>query len=125
MKEKTTQNQIEFVGVLVRGLMRCHRRCPGTAPSRLKANSILEFAVTDAMPQKPCATTAMIKSSSAPTRESAAVQIATGAAVLAATAAYAAACVGITDVMARIRTHPATREIPIELIMPLGAARSA
>ena len=60
-------------------LHRCHKRCPGTAPSRLKANSILEFAVTDAMPQKPWATTAMIKRSSAPTRDRAEVQIATGA----------------------------------------------
>jgi hypothetical protein len=37
MKEKVTQNQMEFVGVRVRGLMRCHSRWPGTAPSRLKA----------------------------------------------------------------------------------------
>ena len=39
MKAKTTQNQMEFVGVLVRGLMRCQNLCPGTAPSRLKAKT--------------------------------------------------------------------------------------
>ena len=51
MKANTTQNQMPFVGVLVRGLMRCQSRWPGTAPSRLKAYSMRELAVTDAIPQ--------------------------------------------------------------------------
>src|ERR1700684_4051564 len=103
MKAKTTQNQMEFVGVRVRGLMRCQYLCPGTAPSRLKAKSMREFAVTEAMPQNAWATTAMSRRSSAPRRERAFSQIATGAAVLAAVAAYVAELVGMTEVMARIR----------------------
>ena len=86
MKAKTTQNQIEFVGVRVRGLMRCQYLCPGTAPSRLKAKSMRELAATEAMPQKAWATTAMSNRSSAPSRESADCQMTTGAAVLADTA---------------------------------------
>src|ERR1700722_14705000 len=125
MKAKTTQNQIEFVGVLVRGLIRCQYLCPGTAPSRLKAKSIREFAVTDAMPQKACATTAISSKSSAPKRERAVSQMATGAAVLAAVAAYVAGLVGMTEVMARIRIQPATRDTTMDVTMPLGAARSA
>ena len=78
---------MELVGVRVRGLMRCHHRWPGTAPSRLKAKSIRELAATEAMPQKNWATTAINSSSSAPTRDSAAVQIATGASSCAAVAA--------------------------------------
>jgi hypothetical protein len=81
--------------------------------------------VTEAMPQKAWATTATSKRSSAPRRESAVSQMATGAAVLAAVAAYVAGLVGITEVIARIRIHPATRETTMELTMPRGAARSA
>src|SRR5919198_657875 len=35
-----------------------HSRCPGTAPSREKANIMREADVTDALPQKSCATQA-------------------------------------------------------------------
>src|SRR5580658_8272426 len=84
-----------------------------------------EFAVTDAMPQNACATTAMSNKSSAPTRDSAVSQMATGAAVFAAVAAYVAGFVGMTEVMARIRIHPAMSETTIDLTMPRGAARSA
>src|ERR1700722_14405249 len=125
MKAKVTQNQMEFVGVLVRGLMRCQYLCPGTAPSRLNAKSILELAVTEAMPQNAWAMTVMMRSSSAPTRDSAVSQMATGAAVFAAVAAYVAGLVGITDVMARIRIHPAMSETTIDVTMPRGAERSA
>src|SRR5271166_2659032 len=116
---------MEFVGVLVRGLIRCHSLWPGTAPSRLKAYSIREFAVTEAIPQKACATTAISNRSSAPTRERAFVQIVTGAESWAETAEYVAAFVGMTDVMARMRTQPAMSEITIEPTMPRGAARLA
>ena len=54
--EQTTQSQIELVGVPVRGLTWLHSREPGSAPSRLNAYAIRELAVTDAMPQKNCAT---------------------------------------------------------------------
>ncbi len=40
-----------FVGVRVRGLIWCQYLWPGTAPSRLKAYSMRELAVTEAMPQ--------------------------------------------------------------------------
>ena len=88
-----------LVGVRVRTLIRCHNVWPGTAPSRLKAKSIREFAAVDAMPQKNWATTAINSSNSAPTLDSAAVQMATGAAGSDAVAAYTLALVGITKVM--------------------------
>ena len=58
-KARTAQIQIEFVGVRVRGLMRCHSLWPGTAPSRENAYSIRELAVSEALPQKNWATQAM------------------------------------------------------------------
>src|SRR6266853_5440937 len=58
-KARTAQIQIAFVGVRVRGLILCHSVCPGTAPSREKAYSIRELAVSDALPQKNWATHAM------------------------------------------------------------------
>src|SRR5690349_19128416 len=57
--EHTTHSQMELVGVPVRGLTVFQSRDPGSAPSRLKAYAIRELAVTDAMPQKNCATTQM------------------------------------------------------------------
>src|SRR5947209_8236319 len=57
--EQATRSQMELVGVPVRGLTWRHSGEPGSAPSRLNANAIREFAVTDAMPQKNCATTQM------------------------------------------------------------------
>src|SRR3954451_12615370 len=57
--ESVTHNQIELVGVPVRGLTCFQIREPGRAPSRAKANDIREFAVTDAMPQNHCATMQM------------------------------------------------------------------
>src|SRR3954453_2824542 len=59
MIEQVTQSQIELVGVPVRGLTCFQIREPGSAPSRAKAYAIRELAVTDAMPQKNCATTQM------------------------------------------------------------------
>src|SRR4051794_11293954 len=41
--EQTTQSQIEFVGVPVRGLTFFQIRDPGSAPSRLNAYDIREF----------------------------------------------------------------------------------
>src|SRR5215813_15651805 len=57
--EHTTHSQMEFVGVPVLGLTLLHHREPGSAPSRLNAYAMREFAVTDAMPQKNCARTQM------------------------------------------------------------------
>ena len=37
MNAPTAANQIEFVGVRVRGLIRCQNELPGIAPSREKA----------------------------------------------------------------------------------------
>ena len=52
MIESVTQNQIELVGVPVRGFTLDQIREPGSAWSREKAKDIREFAVTEAMPQK-------------------------------------------------------------------------
>src|SRR3954454_8431983 len=54
--DSATHSQIELVGVPVRGLTLAQIREPGRALSREKANDIREFAVTEAMPQKNCAT---------------------------------------------------------------------
>src|SRR5690242_18138815 len=58
-KDSAAHSQMEFVGVPVRGLIRAHSREPGRALSREKAYDMREFAVTDAMPQKNCATPQM------------------------------------------------------------------
>src|SRR3954462_14637349 len=50
--EQQTHSQIEFVGVPVRGLTLAQSREPGSAPSRLNASDMREFAVTHAMPKK-------------------------------------------------------------------------
>src|SRR5665647_3888908 len=57
--EQTVQSQMELVGVPVRRLTFAHSSEPGSAPSRENAYVIREFAVTDAMPQKYCATPQM------------------------------------------------------------------
>ena len=49
----------------VRLTLRKSWRPPGTAPSRENANIIRDAAVTDAVPQKNCATHAMSNSASA------------------------------------------------------------
>ncbi len=59
MIEQTTHSQIELVGVPVRWFTFAHNGEPGSALSRENAKDIREFAVTDAMPQKYCATQAM------------------------------------------------------------------
>ena len=46
-------------------LTRRHQRWPGMAPSRENANIIREADVTDAVPQKNCATTAITSRNSA------------------------------------------------------------
>src|SRR5665811_623574 len=51
--------QIELVGVPVRALTLAHIVEPGSASSRENAYVIRELAVTDAIPQKNCATTTM------------------------------------------------------------------
>src|SRR5690348_17119994 len=57
--EQVTHSQIEFVGVPVRGFTFDHSFEPGRALSRENAKDIREFAVTEAMPQKNCATQTM------------------------------------------------------------------
>ena len=59
MIDSTTQSQIELVGVPVRGLTLAQIREPGSALSRENAYDIRELAVTEAMPQKNCATQTM------------------------------------------------------------------
>src|SRR5437016_7123525 len=76
--EQVTHSQIELVGVPVRGLTLRQIRDPGIAPSRLNANDIREFAVTDAMPQKNCATTQMSSRNSPRCRPAASMKICAG-----------------------------------------------
>src|SRR4051794_11875552 len=78
MTEQTTQSQIELVGVPVRGLTRDHSREPGSALSRLNAKDIREFAVTEAMPQKNCATAQIASRNSPVCRPAASMKICAG-----------------------------------------------
>src|SRR6478672_5604085 len=59
MIDSTTQSQMELVGVPVRGFTLDQIRDPGSALSRENAKDIRELAVTDAIPQKYCATQTM------------------------------------------------------------------
>src|SRR3954462_9883029 len=76
--EQQTHSQIEFVGVPVRGFTLAHSREPGSAPSRLNAYDIREFAVTDAMPQKNWATAQMSSRNSPVCRPAASMKICAG-----------------------------------------------
>src|SRR5262245_9821161 len=76
--EHTTHSQIELVGVPVLELTLLHHREPGSAPSRLNANAMREFAVTDAMPQKNCASTQMNSKNSPMCRPVASTKICAG-----------------------------------------------
>src|SRR3954452_3031151 len=76
--EQQTHSQMEFVGVPVRGLTLAHSREPGSAPSRLNAYDMREFAVTDAMPQKNCATAQISRRSSPVCRPAASMKICAG-----------------------------------------------
>ena len=62
----------------MRGLTWLHSREPGSAPSRLNANAIRELAVTDAMPQKNCATTQISSRNSPMCRPAASMKICAG-----------------------------------------------
>src|SRR6476620_3500586 len=75
MSEQVTHSQIELVGVPVRGLTFDHSLDPGSALSRLNAKDILEFAVTEAMPQKNCATAQITTRNSPVCRPAASMKI--------------------------------------------------
>src|SRR3954471_16073380 len=76
--DHATHSQIELVGVPVRGFTMRQMREPGSGPSRLNAYDIREFAVTDAMPQKNCATAQISRSSSPVCRPAASMKICAG-----------------------------------------------
>src|SRR5215467_5382467 len=78
MVEHTTHSQMELVGVPVRGFTLLHHREPGSAPSRLNAKAMRELAVTDAMPQKNCASTQMNSRNSPMCRPAASMKICAG-----------------------------------------------
>ncbi len=78
MVDSATHSQIEFVGVPLRGLTLAQILEPGSAWSRLNANDMREFAVTDAIPQKNWATP-QIKSRNSPVcRPAASMKICAG-----------------------------------------------
>src|SRR4051812_8571790 len=76
--EQATHSQIELVGVPVRGFTFDHSREPGSALSRLNAKDIREFAVTEAIPQKNCATAQMASRNSPVCRPAASMKICAG-----------------------------------------------
>src|SRR5206468_6613694 len=62
--ERTAMPHTAYAGTRC-AFTRLHIRCPGMAPSRENANIIREADVTEAVPQKNCATTAMTRRNSA------------------------------------------------------------
>ena len=73
-QERTPIASTAFTGTRLRATLR-HSLEPGTARSREKANIIRDAEVTDAVPQKNCATTAISSRNSAQALPSDVVQM--------------------------------------------------
>src|SRR3989440_2957891 len=121
--EQTTHSQMELVGVPVRGLTRRQMREPGSAPSRLNAYAMRELAVTDAMPQKNCATTQMNSRNLPSPPPAASMKICAGGKPVADW--RSAVKSWIAHVTANSSRKPATSDTTTELTMPRGAATAA
>src|SRR5436190_5667717 len=99
--------------------------CPGTAPSREKANIIREADVIEAVTQKNCATTQMKSRNSAQRwpMDVAQIQGTIGSSWL--TVLSAPSVLGIAKVTATRRMNPKTTETKTEVHMPTAAPRDA
>src|SRR6476469_4734729 len=101
---------------------RRHVRCPGIAPSRENANIIRDAEVTDAVPQKNCATTAITSRNSAHFRL---MDVSQMYVTMFPPALSAPAVSGIANVTATRSTKPKITDTTTDITMPQAAAREA
>src|SRR3954451_21680486 len=110
-----------LTGTRLRATLR-HAVEPGTARSREKANIIRDADVTDAVPQKNCATTAITSRNSAHLRL---IDVSQMYVTMLLPALRAPAVSGIAKVTATRRTNPKITETTTDITMPHAAARDA
>src|SRR5436309_8924553 len=106
----------------VRLTLRKNVRPPGTAPSRENANIIREAAVTDAVPQKNCATQTMNSVNSAQRVPSACCQMYCTSNAPALTVPWTSVTANVT---ATSRMKPKTTDMTTDMTTPSAAAREA
>src|SRR5437868_3248520 len=99
-----------------------HHRCPGIAPSRENANIIREAEVTEAVPQKNCATTAMRSRNSA---HFLLIDVSQMYVTMLAPAFTPPAVLGIAKVTATSSAKPKITETTTDMTIPQAAAREA
>src|SRR5881275_250415 len=95
---------------------------PGTAPSRENANIILEAAVTDASPQKNCATHAITSRNSA---HFVLIDVCQMYVTAKPPAAIVPLVSGTANVTATSRTNPKITDMTTDMTTPHAAARDA
>src|SRR5436305_11165071 len=111
-----------YTGTRVRVETRRQNRPPGTAPSRENANIIRDAAVTDAAPQKNCATHAMTSRNSAHFLLIAFCQMY----VMSNAPALSVPCTsGIANVTATSRMKPKMTDMTTDMTTPIAAEREA
>src|SRR3954453_5460803 len=106
-----------FVFVTLRQIVR-----PGTAPSRENANIIRDAAVTDAAPQKNCATQAITSRNSA---HCLLIDVRQMYVMSNAPALIVPATSGIANVTATSRMNPKITDMTTDMTTPSAAARDA
>src|SRR4051794_38359958 len=99
-----------------------HQRWPGIAPSRENANIIREADVTDAVPQKNCATHAITSRNSAHLRL---IDVSQMYVTMLPPAPSAPFVSGIANVTATSRMNPKITDTTTDMTMPQAAARDA
>src|SRR3954452_21873525 len=99
-----------------------HRKWPGTALSRENANIIRDADVTDAVPQKNCATTAITSRNSAHFRL---IDVSQMYVTMLLPALSAPAVTGIANVTATRSRKPKMTETTTDITIPQAAARDA
>src|SRR3954452_8164276 len=111
-----------LTGTRSRLLILRHRRQPGTAPSREKANIIRDADVTDAIVQKSCATHAMKRRNSAHLRL---IEFSQMYGTAFETAPSVPCTSGTANVTATSRMNPKNTETTTDMIMPQAAPSDA
>src|SRR3977135_1178566 len=97
-------------------------RCPGIAPSRENANIMRDADVTDAVPQKNCATTAITSRNSA---HFVLIDDCQMYVTMFAPESRAPCVLGIANVTATSSAKPKITDMTTDITMPQAAARGA
>src|SRR3954463_5528899 len=103
-------------------LTRLHQRCPGIAPSRENANIMRDADVTEAVPQKNCATTAMTSRNSA---HFVLIDDCQMYVTMFAPASSPPCVLGTANVTATSSAKPKMTDTTTDMTMPHAAARDA